>query len=196
MAHLPIITDVYRAAIEHSTNAGETSTNVIHILATSTTPSGVAIGLDAHMTAACWGELHADYVNTQLRITKLDGTSPTQVFPVANPSRWVGGASGQKVPEAAWGLTLYSSTRGRSARGRLFIGPVSESQIDDGRFTSTGVTDATAAWGTYLNDLVSASSPLMIASYKLATAYQITHVTGRLGVRTQRQRLVRARGLD
>lgn len=194
MAPLPVITNVFRVAIKHFVAAsGEHTVNVIHLRSSVGTLASLQAALDAHGTAAMWGELNSSYASTSITLTKLDGTSASVTYTPATPANWAGGASGEEIPEAAAGLTLNTAIRGRSYRGRIYVGPVTEAQCSGGNLLSAGVTAHTAAWNTFLADMAAVGWDLVVASYLHATAQNVTLVVGRLGIRTQRKRLLRVR---
>ena len=106
-----------------------------------------------------------------------------------------GGTSGQAVPECAVSVGLKTAMRGRSFRGRVFVGPLSEGQITDGQVESAGLATMQAGWEQFLTDL-GANSPamqLVVASYLLEEANQVTSISAKSYVATQRRRLVRTR---
>jgi hypothetical protein len=195
MPPLPVIDDVFRVSVHHFDGVGHDSYNVMHFLKTGGVSADIETALEANMTAGCWAPLSNTFGGCEVAITPLDGSSVTHTFTPSPHPAWEGGASGDTVPEAAFGLTLQTDTRGRSYRGRLFIGPVTEPQIAAGAFSVGGAVAAwTASWSTFLNDMVTDSVPMVVASYKLATAAQVTSVRGHTGVRTQRGRLINYRG--
>lgn len=198
MPHLPVIADVFRVAIVHGTADNKRSVNVINVRTTSgRTPSQVAHDLDLSVTTLHpFIALHSAYNidHVKLQVTKLDGVSPTIEATPTDPA-WGGGTGGDAVPEAALGMTIRTAKRGRSFRGRLFIGPVSESEINDGLFTGTQPADTSAAWSAWATafNATGSAGEFGVASYKLAQFNPVTEFETHLGVRTQRPRLVRVR---
>ena len=66
-----------------------------------------------------------------------------------------GGVTGEPMPGgAAAVVTLYTAARGRTGRGRLFIGPLGETQVNTGNLTNatiTAITNAVTAVRTGMN---------------------------------------------
>ena len=199
MPHLPVIPNIFRVAIRHvAPSTGQHTVNVIHVLGRDDdTGASLASALndaiaDTHPFEALQSGYDSDHVT--LQITPLDGHTTTTEHTVSD-SAWGGGVGGDAIPEAAMGVTLYTDVRGRRGRGRVFVGPVSESSVNNGLFGSTLVSDMTAAWNLWQVHLKSldVNRDFMVASYKDGLARPVTVMTARAQVRTQRGRLVRLR---
>lgn len=192
---LPVIPHVYRVAMNHFDGVGASTTNVLHFQNNDDpTPLELATILNAHVTSNMWALLSNTFGGFSLDIIPLDGTSAT-VHTTPASAAWQGGASGTRIPEACFGLTLTTDLRGRRNRGRIFIGPVTETQFADGQLSTSPVNDSTSAWTTFANDLVAdaSSTALVVASYRGAVAHQVTNIQGHYSARTQRRRLLRSR---
>jgi hypothetical protein len=195
---MPVIPHVYRVAINHKGSSGVHTTNVIHVrMPDDPSEAGVIATLDAQAgTNNLFGPVASGYASagTTLAVTKLDGVSPTVESPVT-ATAWDCAGSGDPVPEAALGLTLRTAKRGRSFRGRLFIGPLTEAAINNGIVSSSIVTGLSSSWSTFATDIAGAGTgyALVVASYHLSSAENVTNVEGHFDMRTQRQRLLRTR---
>jgi len=83
------------------------------------------------------------------------------------------------------------STRSRSSRGRLYLGPIMEGDINpDGRtLTTTAQTRMNTSMTAFRNSLSSASFPLVVLSRTLSTAYPVTSSAVESTIATQRRRI-------
>lgn len=88
-------------------------------------------------------------------------------------------------------ITWNSGTRSRSARGRMYLGPLRETQIDTDGATLLSPTRASidSAIGAFRSSLASAGFPLVVISTKLASTTQVTSHAVQSTIATQRRRL-------
>jgi hypothetical protein len=194
---LPIIPNTFRVAVKHTDTAGlNHAVNVMHVLTGGpVTPAtlfgdlNTAIGGNQPFKALSGFFTEA---GMECAITPLDGTSPTQVF-TSTDAGWSGDSGGDPILELAMRLTLYTAKRGRSYRGRLFIGPVGESVQNTGVLTDAIVDDTTAGFDAWANALVAIGPTFCVASYRHATSEPVTTVRGHKQAGTQRKRLTRIR---
>jgi hypothetical protein len=103
-----------------------------------------------------------------------------------------GGQSGDVSLLSAAGLIKISSgTRARRANGRLFHGPLVESQINaDGRTLSgTWPADLTTAYTNFKTAMTTANMPWVIISRKYSSTADVTSVGVRSVVSSQDRRL-------
>jgi hypothetical protein len=149
----------------------------MHFADTASTASGVATKIDAHVTSGMWDPLNATTACTQLAVTPLDGVSPTFLFPTGSAAKWKAAtSSGDLIPQVACVVKLQTATRGRSHRGRIFLPFVSEGKVANGTITAASVSTAQAAWSAFLAAMLTATCPLTVASYKLASDDNVTAV--------------------
>lgn len=82
-------------------------------------------------------------------------------------------------------------TRSRSARGRLYFGPLQESQINaDGRtITAAFLTTINTAFSTFRSSLSSSGYPLVVLSRTLSEAFPVTSSACETVIATQRRRI-------
>lgn len=192
MAPLPVIADIARVELEWSNGAGATAVNVFHVEAPGLTEAEIGAVLEAHWDDTMQSEVSGAFEFHEWKITLLDGASPQVAVPNGGHS---GGAGGDAIPEQAQVVSLRTGTRGPRGRGRLYLGPVTESSTSFGSLSSSVVATIIAAWITFANAIEADANPvrLVVASYKYATAAPVTNITGGTGAGTQVRRLRRVR---
>lgn len=199
MAHLPVIANVTRCALNWTHSDGQIATNVIHILGPGGgyTDAQLRAGLDAAMDAAQWGSASVNATVSDLALTPLDGSSATTHSPPATPSKWTGGNPDPFSPATAVIVKLQTGFRGRSKRGRIFVPFTSTTVLTDGAVESATATNMATAWQDFQDDL-NAGTPsftMVVASYKLASEeVVIPPISVELVAATQRRRQGRLRG--
>lgn len=190
VAPLPVISDVYRCAINWSnTTSLAQATNVIHIRKSGSNPADIFADLDAHFAAAMWQAQAIDTIIANIVITPLDGTSVS--FPVVpTPGvKYHGVAStGDMSPQTANIVKFLTAKRGRSYRGRLYLPFPAESATSNGKLTGATVTAGQAAWVTFVNAMNTAGSQIVVASYVHATAENVIATLYESFTATQRRR--------
>lgn len=93
---------------------------------------------------------------------------------------------------AASALIKWNGTsRSRSTRGRMYFGPLRESQINpDGRtLTSATISALNGCFTAFRNSLSSSGFTLCVVSRKTATAYDVTAHNCEATIATQRRRI-------
>lgn len=192
MAPLPIISDTYRCVLHWKENGGQSAVNVMHIRRLAGTASAVATQLDTAVTAGMWTLLVSTAKVDTLFITPLDGVSSTFILPVSG-AKWTGVQTGDFVPQMAALVKLSTGTRGRFARGRLFLPFAAEGPQFAGQFASANVATAQSAWSTFLSAMSAASYPVVVASYKLQSRFDVVTATVETFSGSQRRRQQRNR---
>ena len=189
MAELPVIPGVSRVCLRWSVlNA----CNVLHFEQDDIDPEGLFSSLDAHVTPNMWDPLMQTNRIRLVEITPLDGASATQVFSPSDVSKWRGGIStGDYAPAVAACVSTRTTLRGKSFRGRHYLGPVAENQTTAGELAGASQSSLVSGWGSFLDAMNVASSPWVIASYKLATKTPITSIVVSNILTTQRRRQTR-----
>lgn len=191
MAPLPTIGNCVRVAINWTGVGGVAPVNVFHLITDSTDEVEIATALDAafHANTACWQCLMANYELDSYTITLLDGHSAGQVV-TSLGTPIVGGGGGNMVPQVAGVLSLHTPQRGPRGRGRLYIGPVGESEIDSGIISAGVRTAMVGAWSDWQDDLAASSiaASLGVASYVHSEVNGVTSVSMRAQAGTQRRR--------
>lgn len=183
---LPVIADVLRVAVEGQAANGHQWANVMHFRKSGILTFAAAIAsldplLASHYSTNVasgnsWHQLATttDKV-TQIRYTPLDGTSAT----VVNTHAITGVNTGDPLPaEVALVVTLRTGRRGRSFRGRVYVGPINEAiNVPPGVPNAANVADTATQWNTFLTNLVGSGVSLVVASYTLLLATDVTTCT-------------------
>lgn len=187
-----VIPNAFQVSIEAITG-GRNITNVIGV----TNPAGTAAGAAAAVKAA-WeatlgpiSRLSGLIVMSNYHAVDLSSSSGTIVdVPSTTAGKIVSGNA--LATRAACALVKWNgSTRNRSSRGRLYYGPIMESDINpDGATLVAGAQTAIdATFTVFANSLSSAGYPLAVLSRKLSTAYPITTHSTETTIATQRRRI-------
>lgn len=193
MAPLPVIANTFRCTLEWSTFAGVSPVNVLHFRSDSLTDSEVGLNLagaiDVNSDALAF--LSLGYSLENIAVIKLDGTSGT-VRPVLEASP-AGQSGGAVVPETAMVTTFATGARGPQGRGRIYIGPGTETHINEGIIDiDTGaVADA---WSEIAAAMALVDAEHVVASYVHAIARPVISYTSHSYCATQRKRLLQTRG--
>jgi len=130
------------------------------------------------------------YGVSDVDIIKLNGDAPTTNHLIGNHG---GQASGDFVPNTASIVTLRTDSRGRSHRGRVYLGPVGEAAIDDGVLAAGVATSIQDGWEAFIGQMTAAEFPLHVASYTLEESNSVQSVTAQPVLGTQRRRQSRLR---
>jgi hypothetical protein len=191
MPPLPVIPDVFRVAITWSGVGGVNPVNVMHFrdLTSSSTAADLAAVINTNWSSEMIWCLSEDQVGALLKITPLDGSSSTQDFN-CDPASFVGLSDPQYAPQVAQVVKLVTGVRGRSKRGRVFLGPVAESAMSDGALgAGSGFSGQQPAWGAFEAGLIAAGFQITVASYKLGSDQLVTATVPEQVLATQRRRL-------
>lgn len=190
---LPVITDTYRVFFKWSHAAsGQSAGNVMHFRKTASNAGAVGALIDGNVTANMWNPTSSGASVTELHITPLDGSTATFIQ-TASGAKWTGGTTGDFIPGAAALVSLRTVRRGRSYRGRVYLPFVGESNQTNGALIAGSVTAVSTAWATFLNAMIAATCPLVVASYRLASATDVASTVAETLLGTQRRRQSRLR---
>lgn len=190
MASLPVITDVFRVALTwHNASLPRPAANVMHFRSATLNAEGVWGVLDADVVTAMWDQTDANSAVVDVSVTPLDGTSVTFSATPAG-TKWKGGIGPGTdcTPQVASIVKLLTATRGRSYRGRVFLPFVSEDANDSGFLASATQVAMQSAWSTFLATAAGDDLQLVVASYKHATAADVTVLQVESLLATQRDR--------
>jgi len=185
MAHLPVITNVSRCAF---TWGPIEAINVMHFKQEVIDSEGLFGAFDANFTANMWACCGTSQKINQVVITPLDGSGFTDSFVPPNTSKWNGVQTGDIAPNVAGVLSCKTLIRGRSFRGRNFIGPATEGSGSAGIMTPSIALAMVNAWTSVAAALNSDGVEPVVASYKLAEATPITSYAVRNAFGTVRMR--------
>lgn len=191
MAPLPVIGNCVRVAINWTTVVGIRPVNVFHLITSSTNESEIGEALDDTLDAITgnpFAVVMDNYAIESWSITLLSSASATQIVTSTTSKGGTGG--GNLVPQVAGVLSMRTAQRGSRGRGRLFLGPCGESDIDSGNL-AIGIPPAmVAAWQEWADEL--AANPLNIsfgvASYTHEEVNGVTSFSMRRPCGTQRRR--------
>jgi hypothetical protein len=190
---LPVIADVYRCAVTLLGVDGTTATNVFHFGSGATSETALADSIDTLRGGVTPWDFASDvYDRSKISIEKLDGVSAAFERNCVNIK---GTQSGQILYEAAAVIKLTTAVRGRSARGRMYIGPLTEATVAGGVVnggTVTALDTAFEDWVTGVEGDIGGN--FKIVSYLHSTAQNLTGHLTETQQRTQRRRLRRKTG--
>lgn len=185
---LPVIADTFRVVFNWSNTVmpGVTAHNVMHFSDVSADEDTVASNIYAHLQTGQWDSVTTTASIDSVTVTKLDGVSASVVHAFADAPKANGQGFGDIIPQASVVVSAYTSKRGRSYRGRIYLPWVPEGEQAAGVFADT--TAQQTAWSFFLNQMGLTTTIPVVASYKLATADTIQRYVVRGKVRTQRRR--------
>lgn len=189
---LPVIANLYRIALKWSNGALATAVNVLHVQAPTLNSADVWAALDANVTAGMWNSQGASAYVFEAHVTRLDGSTATfQAAPTG--AKWTGIQTGENIPALATIIKLVTATRGPAHRGRLYLPFVAEASTSYGTMVGAIRTGQQTPWNTFLTAMAAANAPLVVASYKHASASLVTAVLVESVFGTQRRRQTRLR---
>src|SRR4029450_1148507 len=150
---LPVIADVFRCTL-HWVNTFSVSPpeslNIVHVRTTTldVTEIGntIATIIDDHAASALQ-DMSSVFELQNVAVTPLDGTSGATDVP---QSGTFGSSGGTYICQGAAVVSLKTGGRGPRARGRIYLGPIAESQSENGSLLY--VDDATDAWQAIRTD--------------------------------------------
>jgi hypothetical protein len=188
---LPVISNTYRCALKWTSgsaaNPGSTI-NVLHVRTTSEDETGIAnvfFSSTSSHEAGVGAFMPNIYGLTNITVTKLDGTSGGVSV---DGDGAAGQASGDYIPQGAVVLSLSTGARGPQGRGRIYVGPVVESQQTAGVLYQPSVDSFLANWQGVFDDLDADNVELVVASYRHSVARTVTSSSVHPFLRTQRKR--------
>ena len=185
---LPIIPLVSRVTINWLANGGVTAHNVLHINSATATEAQIAAALSSHISSAMISVVPTTMAPESFDIIKLNGTSGSHHFAYTGGAIGAGGS--ETSPASACIISLGTGQRGSANRGRVFLGPVSETRMANGQLIAGVRASLNTAWATFLTDLTS-NSPVMdlvVASYVHATDNAVTSCAAKDVLGTLRRR--------
>jgi hypothetical protein len=163
--------------------------NVIHVHKADSEAINVGDDIAASVNASMWKCLMGGDGISALQITPLFGSLPTIVYPTDGSPKWHGSATGTDwVPSLAAVVSLKTALRGRSNRGRVFVGPVAESESYSGNLSTATAAAMQGGWASFGSSLIGLDSEHVVASYKLSTALTVTNYSVKTHCGTQRNR--------
>lgn len=188
MPALPVIADIIRCTISRSDGAGRTANNVLHFESAGYDEGALMTALNANVDRAMWDCVWDGYTVITINLLPLDGVSATHTFTPDTPLDWTGEATGDQIPQVAGILKLRTGVRGRSQRGRLYLGACGESIVSQGFLASGTRDEMELKWNTFQNDMHTDGFDQVVASYTLGTALPVSSSVMELACGTQRRR--------
>lgn len=189
MAVLPVIPDVFRVSFEFPVNLGVTPSNVIHIFSLTGTEGDVGTAMVANAQANMFVGMSQAYDCLLLNILKLDGSSATVPFTVPTGTFKGTQAGSDQMPQVAALVSLHTAQRGPRGRGRVYVGPQTETNITNGTFNATPQGQMSTAWSNFVAGMAGDDFPMVVASYTHADANEVTSLHVDSICATQRRRL-------
>lgn len=188
-------------AVVRFTHGSETFSNVFHFTKGNFTTSDMEDLAAAVQLAASANLKYALSPQVSLVKTEVyDVRTSTGAVVENTAGAGAGGGSGDTVPiNTALVVTIYSATRGRAGRGRVFVAGLPESLMDNGVFNSGAITLGEEYVDNVMSRAASAGWTLVVRSAQLdktplnpAVGRPIVSVVCRNGVPgTQRRRVDR-----
>lgn len=199
MAPLPIITNVIRCAVEGHLSNGKNWANVMHFRKATATSFVAAITTLDPLVVALYDSTFTGGFNLkgtwrtsqgidQIVYTPLDGTSASTIIAHSIAGLETNDALPQQTSQV---VTWYTALRGRRHRGRTFLPP--ECEGDNG---ANGTPGSPAGLQTQYNQWLASFGATglnpVVASYKFASAEDVTRFLVRGIWATQRRRELRS----
>jgi hypothetical protein len=188
---LPLITDVYRVALQWVGPSASAGVNVLHVRSPANTVTQVAFDFRDATHVNMWVTIPDSFAVANIKVDALDGTGAQAVLnTLGTPGLQGGTGSNEYSPAVAALVSLRTDLSGRTHRGRVYVGPTSEEAQAQGHLTVPTQATLQTAWDAFINELTTKTIPqhLCIASYTTATSRDVTQAIVRFGLGTQRRR--------
>ena len=187
---LPVIEDAYLCTMGYvqATNAMANVFCVYSHVTQSTEDVGNHVIGGWTITNGLTGLQSEDVQYTGLTVTPLDGTSLPTFISMDGTSGLV--TDSPYAVQTAVVFTLKSLTRGRSGRGRLYLGGIPSEKQDTGgaSWDPTFITNCTNNFENFTTDMDSNNLTLQILSRKLESIAPVATVKANAYLGTQRRR--------
>lgn len=189
MAPLPVIPNAVRVGINWTASAGVKPYNVFHVITASSDMAQLAEDIGTALDpnkGSMFRPVGENFSFTTVTLTPLDGTTAGVEYPIGTSVS--GGGSGEILPAVCALVSLRTITRGPRGRGRVYLGPVAESETNNGLINNNALV--TAGWQDFDADLAATSSAasLGVASYTHAEIGGATSIFCEHAAATQRRR--------
>jgi hypothetical protein len=198
MPALPVIADTYRCTYEYKGDDA-TFVNVFGIHSVGSDAQQVADGVKRAVLSATSSSSIQSLQSQDITLVKttalpLDGVSLHAESAFA-PATFGLGAAGAVGANSAGIITLTSAARGRSHRGRIFLGglPKAFLALGGARFSTSWVTDANSWFATFITNLGTTTIPLelQVISLKLGVRVPVSGFIPRAYIGSIRRRAER-----
>jgi len=183
---LPTIPDVFRCTLNWQTTGGVTAHNVLHFYAPSKNEQDVADALQDNITSNMFNFIANGVELDSVDVIDLGSIASTLEH---NFSPKIDGqGTGDLIPNNAAVLALRTDVRGPRGRGRIFIGPVCEGQLNDAFVDGTYKAALLTAWGVFKTAMQADGVDLHVASYVHEDSHVVTSFSMRDVAGTMRRR--------
>ena len=170
----PVIANVWRVAIELASSSAPTVSNILNVFSTAGDATELGDTWEGAVPSVNpWSYVANIYSAPSLSITPLDGVRSASAHSFAQGA---GTQAGQVIPEAACCIGIQTGVRGPQARGRIYLGPLTETSADGNNVASGTLTGLVTAMDDMIDALAAASPAILlgVASYKHAVWRQLT----------------------
>lgn len=188
-----VISNIYRIAVR-MVAGGKDITNVFGVRGSASGQQAAAAAAALAAWKVASGPLAGlSSLVAMADVTAVDLSSTSGGITVLSDST-VGGVSttnSLSTRASAALVTWNTGTRSKSSRGRMYYGPLRETQIDtDGASLAAGqVSSIGTAFTNFRSSLATAGFPLVVISTKLASTTDVTSQAVQSTIATQRRRL-------
>lgn len=199
MPALPVIPNVFKCTFEYSSGEA-TFVNVFSVIGEGSTPSSLAAGLmTSFLTFGGHSRIQSLLSSSvsldRVTVLALDGSSTVEVvdFP---PATFGLGAVSPAPANAALIITLLTGARGRSRRGRMFLGGIPRTSIggDGARWGASIVADAVLWFQEWLDQLATIDTGVALGvlsikngDFHVLTSFVPRTYFGSIRARTERE---------
>jgi hypothetical protein len=183
-----VIPDCYLVSIKGS-SGGQDVVNVIGVKAPGNTPISVANAVLSAWKVAGGPLSKLPTVYQMREVTAMDISSSTgQVDSVADAT--FGSVGAQLATNGACALVTYGSgSRAKSTKGRMYFGPMVESNINSDGRTLVAAATYTTAFQAFKASLEVNNRQWVVLSRKNQTSSPIIQITTQVTIATQRRRI-------
>ena len=186
-----LIPDCFQVNID-AVSGGQPVTNVVGVENAGGTAAGAAAAVQTAWKIAAGPLANLSNLYALVQFKAVDIGDPNGDIVVVPDVATGGAGSASLATNAACALVKWNGgTRSRSSRGRLYFGPIAETNINaDGRTLATGSRTAfNTAFTNFRNSLTASGYPLVVLSRILSEAFPVTSSDVEQVIATQRRRI-------
>jgi hypothetical protein len=186
-----VIADCFQVTIS-SVAGGHAIENVIGVKKAGGTAAGAAAAVKTAWEIASGPLANLATLSSMVNYHAVDISSTTGTIADLASTTAGGRASQNLATRGACALIKWNgANRSRSTRGRLYYGPICESDIqaDGATLDTTRATAIGTAFSNFRTSLTSSGYPLVVLSRTLSQAFDVTASAVEAGIATQRRRI-------
>ena len=191
---LPVIENCYRLTWNFQTDNGVTPRIVQHYVCPSSNVDYVGAAIVAAQEDNMFNPMPQGFEPDTFDLLPLDGTTPTRVFDCQEFVQMCASAE-ECSPASAAIISLRTDQRGPQGRGRSYVGPIAEAEMENGLLKVADINAMQTAWNAFLGTLAGLDPEvlLVVASYVHEEAYPVQNLVfeGVLGTQRRRQSQLR-----